>query len=156
MDHLSFQDQIPNNQCWGCGPQNVSGLQIKSYWDGDESVCIYVPQPHHMAGPPNVLNGGIIASLIDCHCVCTAIAAAYRSEGRELGRAPLIWYATGSLHVSYVRPTPITAPVELRARIVERSGRKTRLTCTLASGGEECARAEVTAVRVPAEWSERV
>jgi hypothetical protein len=26
----------------------------------------------------NVVNGGIIATVIDCHCVCTAITAAYR------------------------------------------------------------------------------
>ena len=152
MDQLSFQDQIPDNQCWGCGPQNPSGLQIKSYWNGDESVCFYQPQPHQMAGPPNVLNGGIIASLIDCHCVCTAVAAAYRSEGRKIGSTPLIWYATGSLQVTYMRPTPINAPVELRARIVEMSPKKTRLSCTLMSGGEECARGEVTAVRVAAGW----
>ena len=150
MDQLSFQDQIPHNQCWGCGPQNDFGLRIKSYWDGDESVCLYQPQPHQMAGPPDVLNGGIIASLIDCHCVCTAIAAAYRGEGREVGSTPQIWYATGSLQVTYMRPTSINALVELRAKIVNHGPKKTALTCAVRSGGEECARGEVMAVRVAA------
>lgn len=152
MTVLAFQDEIPDNDCWGCGPHNPHGLHVKSYWEGDEAVCVWQPQPWHRAGPPHILNGGIIATVFDCHCVCTAIAAAYRDEGRAIGSAPPIWYATGSLEVTYRRPTPIAAPVTLRARIEEVAGRKTMLTCTLTSEAEECATAKVLAVRVPREW----
>ena len=48
---------------------------------GDEAVSTFTPQPFHMAGPTNVLNGGIIGTVIDCHCICTAFADAYRREG---------------------------------------------------------------------------
>ena len=82
---------------------NAYGLRIKSYWSGDEAVCTWDPKPYHTAGPKHVLNGGIIATVIDCHCICTAIAAAYRAEGREIGTEPMIWYATGSLQVTYRR-----------------------------------------------------
>ena len=152
MDQRSFQDQIQGNHCWGCGTVGDPGLRIKSYWSGDESVCTWSPKDYHSAAHPQVLNGGIIASIIDCHCICTAIAAAYREEGREIGTEPPIWYATGSLQVTYRRPTPISAPVTLRARITEMAERKAVLSCSLSSGEQECALGELVAVRVPADW----
>lgn len=148
----AIQDQLPHNHCWGCGPQNAQGLHIKSYWQGDAAICTFRPQPYHAAGPTHVLNGGIIATLIDCHAVCTAIAAAYQAEGRPLGSEPLIWYVTGSLQVTYMHPTPLAAEVMLRARVVEQHGRKSRVLCQLFAGDQETVRGEVVAIRVPAAW----
>ena len=155
MEKIAFQDQIGGNYCFGCGPTNQHGLRIKSYWDGsDESTCTYQTHPYHTAGPRQFVNGGIIATLIDCHCVCTAIAYAYRAEGREIGSEPSIWCVTASLKVTYLQPTPIEAPVALRARVVEAGTKKTVLNCTLSSNGKECAHGEVVAVRVPPTWLE--
>ena len=155
MERAAFQDQMTDHFCYGCGPKNEQGLRIKSYWDGpDESVCTYQPEPHQTAGPKQFLNGGIIATLIDCHCVCTAVANAYRDERRAIGSSPAIWYVTGSLSVEYLRPTPIEVPVELRARLVKAGERKTVLSCTLSSNGQECAKGEVVAIRVPLSWLE--
>jgi acyl-coenzyme A thioesterase PaaI-like protein len=154
MASIAFQDQIPGNGCYGCGPSNRDGLRIKSYWEGEESICIHRPEPHHSAGPPQFLNGGIIATLIDCHSVCTAIANAYRSENRPIGSAPHIWCVTANLNVTYLRPTPLDAPVTLRARVAEAGPKKTVVRCRLYSGSEECARGEVLAVRVPGSWRE--
>jgi len=152
MGKDAFQDKIPDNFCWGCGSANAQGLQIKSYWSGDEAVCSWEPAHYHAAGPPQFLNGGIIATIIDCHCVCTAVAAAYREEGRAVGTEPAIWYVTASLQISYLRPTPIGGPVALHARIAQMTKRKTTLTCSLSSAGLECAQGEVVAVRVAAAW----
>lgn len=152
MHTIAFQDAMGGNHCWGCGKDNPKGLQIKSYWEGEEAVCTFHPRPEHMAGPTHVLNGGIIATVLDCHTVCTAMAALYRAEGREIGEGPIIWCATARLDVTYLRPTPIDRPVHLRARVEEIAGRKVRLSCTLYSEGLECARADVLAVRVPEEW----
>ena len=153
-DEQVFQDALSENYCWGCGPLNPHGLQIKSYWsgDGDEAVCTWQPQPHHTSGAQHILNGGIIAVLMDCHCVCTAVAAAYRAERRAMTSTPPLFYATASLQVTYLRPTPIAEPVEMRARITSMTERKTLLACSLYSAGEECARGELVAVRVPAAW----
>lgn len=148
----AIQDRIPHNHCWGCGTLNARGLRIKSHPDGDGTVCRFQPSPDHMAGPTHVVNGGIIAAVIDCHCVCTAIADAYRAAGRELGSEPLIWAVTASLRIDYLAPTPIGAPMELRARVREVKGRRRVVECTLRSGGRECARGEVVAVEVPAAW----
>jgi acyl-coenzyme A thioesterase PaaI-like protein len=148
----AFQDLIPDNHCWGCGPLNPNGLYLKSFWEGEASVSTFTPYPEHMAGPKHVLNGGIVATVIDCHSICTAIADAYCQEGREIGASPTLWYATGSLKVRYLRPAPLDIPVTLQARITERKGKKTVLSCTLASAGEVCAEAEVVAVRVSETW----
>ncbi|MFQ5931051.1 MAG: PaaI family thioesterase [Nitrospiraceae bacterium] len=67
---------------------------------------------------------------------------------------PTIWCATASLQVTYFRPTPIHEPLVLRARIKEMTKRKTLVTCSLFANGEECARGEVVAVRVPPAWRE--
>jgi acyl-coenzyme A thioesterase PaaI-like protein len=148
----SFQAAMPGNHCWGCGPDNPDGLALRSYWDGEEAVAAWRPRPRDTAGPRHVLNGGIIAALIDCHSVCTAFAAAFRAEGRPIGSDPSIWYATASLEVRYLRPTPIAATLTLRARVAETQGRRTRVGCSLYAEGQECARGEVVAVRVPAAW----
>lgn len=152
MSEAAFQDQIPGNHCYGCGPHNAQGLRIKSYWDGDEAVATFVPQPFHMAGPTHVLNGGIIGTVIDCHCICTAFADAYRREGRAIGSVPQLWYATASMKVDYLRPTPIDRPLTLRAKVVEAGPKKSRITCALYADGAECAHGEVLAIRVPDGW----
>jgi acyl-coenzyme A thioesterase PaaI-like protein len=100
------------------------------------------------------LNGGIIATLIDCHSVCTAIASAYRAENRPIGSDPHIWCVTANLNVTYLRPTPLDLPVTLRARVAEAGPKKTLVQCALYSNADECARGEVLAVRVPNSWRE--
>jgi acyl-coenzyme A thioesterase PaaI-like protein len=155
MGAVAFQDLMVHNQCWGCGPSNEHGLRVKSRWsdDGEESVCRWAAEPHLCAGSPEVLNGGVIAALLDCHAVCTAAADAYRLAGREIGTEPRLGYVTASINVQYRRPTPVAEPVTVWARVVERSGRRTTLACRLESHGRECARAEVVAVR-PMQASE--
>ena len=126
---------------------NPYGLRIKSYWSGDTTVCRFQPEAHQ-AGWPGILNGGILATLVDCHCVCTAIADAHRAHDESSNDEAVVAFATGLLSVSYLRPLPIDATVELTARITERTARKTRLECRVVARGELCARAEVLAVRV--------
>ena len=95
-----------------------------------------------------MLNGGILATLVDCHCVCTAIADVRRAHDQLANHEGEVVFATGSLSVSYLRPVPIDATVELTARIIERTPRKTRLECSVVARGELCARADVLAVRI--------
>ena len=153
MERTAFQDQSFDCDCWGCGRRNDYGLGIKSYWSGDEAVCAWQPKEFHIAGPRNVLNGGIIATLIDCHSICTAVAAAYRGEGRAMDTDPPIRFVTGALNVSYLHPTAIDRPVTLRATILEAKPKKTVLRCSVHSNEKETARGEVVAVRVPPDWN---
>ena len=150
MDRQAFQDQGTVNYCHGCGPDNPKGLRLKSYWDGDEAIATWHAHPHHCGGTEQNVNGGIIASLIDCHSLNLAIARAYKQEQRPIGTKPRIGYVTANLNVSYLKPTPIDEPIQLRARITKIDGRKAWVTCTLASAGELRATAEVLGIRV--EW----
>jgi acyl-coenzyme A thioesterase PaaI-like protein len=149
MTEKAFQDYYTkeHSMCYGCGRLNPHGLQIKSYWDGDESVCSFTPRPEHTA-VPGFVYGGLIASVIDCHSTGTAAAAAYRAEGRPLGSGPEIRFVTASLHVDYLRPTPIDAPMELRGRIKEIKDRKVVVSVTLTSKNQLCAHGEVVAVQL--------
>ena len=146
----AFQDYYPDHlaHCYGCGRLNELGLQIKSYWDGDDSICHFQPQPQHTA-IPGVVYGGLIAALIDCHSTGTAAAAAYRAAGREMDTDPPFRYLTASLHIDYLRPTPLEALLEIRAQVKELKGRKVILTATLSANGEVCAKGEVVAVQMP-------
>lgn len=150
MTRKAFQDYYPDNvsHCYGCGRLNEDGLQIKSYWDGDETVCVFHPRPYHIA-VPGYVYGGLIASLIDCHGTGSAAAAAYRAQGREMDTDPPLRFVTASLHVDYIRPTPLGVPLELRGRVEEIKDRKVVVAITLSAQGEVCARGKVTAVKMP-------
>ncbi len=151
----AFQDLIPGNHCFGCGPANSGGLRIKSYWQGAaESVCHFTPAPHHCAAPPGFLNGGIIATVIDCHAICTAVAYAYRLEGREIGEGQQIQYVTGKLEVSYRKPVPLEATIRITAVVEEGNERKLKVVLQLLADGECCAVATVIAVRVDSDWAD--
>jgi len=150
MTQKAFQDYYPDHlsHCYGCGRLNKHGLQIKSYWDGEEAVCIFHPKPYHTA-IPGYVYGGLIASIIDCHSTGTAAAAAYRAEGRTMDTDPPLRFFTGSLHVDYLRPTPLDGPLELRARVKEVKGRKVVVAVTLSAQGKVRARGEVVAIQMP-------
>ena len=150
----AIQDSMHIKTCFGCGAENDKGLRIKTHWDGEKGVCTYHPEPHMMAGPPQVLNGGIVATLVDCHGISTAIAYLYQQEGRAPGTEPGIWCVTGSLQVNYKRPTPIDRPVELTARVVKVDGRKLTVECVLEAEGKVTAEGTVRAVRVERTWTD--
>ena len=149
-DEPAFQDLYPDDvaRCFGCGRLNPHGHRIRSFWDGEESVCSFTPEPYHTA-IPGFVYGGLIASLIDCHSTGTAAAAAARAEGRALDSDPPFRYVTASLHVDYLRPTPLGPPLTVRGRVKEIRGRKVVVEATLSALGEVCARGEVVAVRLP-------
>jgi len=150
MADKAFQDYYPENMsyCYGCGRLNIHGHQIKSFWRGEESVCIFHPEPYHIA-VPGYVYGGLIASLIDCHGTGTAAAASFRAQGRPMDSEPPLRFVTASLHVDYLRPTPLGVPLEVRARVKEIKDRKVVVVASLSVKGEVCARGEVVAVRMP-------
>ena len=146
----AFQDHYPENvaHCYGCGRLNTKGHQIKTQWDGDETVTRYTPEPYETS-VPGFAYGGLIASLIDCHSTGTAAAAMYRQEGRDLDTLPAFRFVTGSLHVDYLKPTPIDGPIEIRGRVKEIKGRKVIVETSVLVGGAITARGEVVAVQMP-------
>lgn len=150
MKTPAFQDFYPDelSHCYGCGRLNEQGHQLKSFWEGEESVAHFLPKPYHTA-IPGFVYGGLIASLLDCHGTGTAAAAAYRAEGRGLETLPPHRFVTAALHVSYLRPTPMGVMLEVRGKVKEIKGRKVVVTATLSVNGALCAEGEIVAVEMP-------
>ena len=155
MNSKAIQDYYSDNfsHCYGCGRLNDQGLKIKSYWDGEEAICTFQPQPYHIA-IPGYVYGGLIASIIDCHSIATASAASARAEGLPVEAEPAPRFLTASLKVDYIKPTPLGVLLTVRARAREIKGRKVVVTAELLADGEIRARGEVVAVKVPEELTD--
>jgi acyl-coenzyme A thioesterase PaaI-like protein len=133
----------PNNACFGCGPANDKGLRIRSFLEGDELVCEWRPEPHHLAFE-GVLNGGICGALLDCHS--NWAAAVHLMSLRNLPVPPCT--VTAEFDVKLKRPTPLDAPVHLRARVVESSADQAIVEATLTANGKVTATCRGTFVAV--------
>lgn len=146
----AVQDHYPDDMahCYGCGRLNDHGLHVKSAWEGDEVVARFQPQPYHTA-VPGFVYGGLLASLIDCHAMATAAAAAERQAGRAIGEGEAPRFVTSSLTVHYVRPTPLGPELELRARVRETNENRATIEVAVRVQGKITVRGEVVAVRIP-------
>lgn len=150
MKIKAIQDYYPEqlSYCYGCGRLNEHGHQIKSFWDGDETVSHFTPKEYHIA-IPGYVYGGLIASLIDCHGTGTAALASYRADWREPDTQPPFRFVTASLQVDYLKPTPLCVELELRGKVVELKGRKVISEITVSANGIITARGKVIAVQMP-------
>ena len=120
MSAVAIQDQLyPDLTCFGCGPANERGLQLKSYREGDLIVARFTPWPEHDNGI-GFLNGGIIATLLDCHSAAAVFATADQNGWERLGGSAFS-FITAGINVEYLRPAPLDDTVELRARILSAS-----------------------------------
>lgn len=146
----AFQDFYPENvaHCYGCGRLNENGHQIRTVWDGEETVTRFQPKPEHTA-IPGFVYGGLIASLIDCHGTGTAAAAMYRAENRPMDSMPPFRFVTGSLLVSFLKPTPLGPELEIRGKVKEIKGRKVVVEATVFAAGIATARGEIVALQMP-------
>lgn len=133
--------------CYGCGRNNAQGLHIQTFWDGEMGHASFTPRPEHTAFP-GFVYGGLLASLIDCHSMGTAIAAMYAAEGREPDTEPEITCVTGNLNVSFKQATPIAVKLSLEARIKELSKKKAIVLVNIIANGEICVVGETIAIRV--------
>lgn len=127
----SLQDRYaPHNTCFGCGPSNPKGLQIKSIVAGDEVVADWTPEEHHQAFP-GMVNGGILGALLDCHSNWCAAHALMVARGEPTPPCTV----TADFHVKLRRPTPL-GPLHLKARPVSIEGDKVVIEATLEAGGK--------------------
>jgi acyl-coenzyme A thioesterase PaaI-like protein len=146
----AVQDYYPEDvaHCFGCGRLNEDGHQLKTVWEGDETVSRFRPAPHHTA-IPGYVYGGLIASLLDCHGTGGAAAATLRREGREIGEGEAPRFVTASLQVDFLKPTPLGPELVVRGRVLEINDRKVVLEESLSAEGVVTARGRVVAVRMP-------
>lgn len=163
MDIRPIQDFYSEkwSHCYGCGRLNEHGLHVQTSWLDDRegtSLSRFTPEAYHVS-LPGFVYGGLLASLIDCHGTGTATLAAYRAEERPWGSAPAIRFVTGSLHVDYLRPTPLTT-LTLIGRIAETSSRQGRVykvavDVELLADDRECVHGRVVAILAPEDFGAR-
>ena len=128
----SLQDSYaPHNECFGCGPSNGKGLQIKSFVEGEEVVATWTPEPHHLAFE-GMLNGGIAGVLLDCHSNWTAAWHLMNRAGADSPPCTV----TAEYAVRFRRPTPMDGALTLRAHVVESTDDRATIDATLEAGGK--------------------
>ncbi|MDX1569072.1 MAG: PaaI family thioesterase [Xanthomonadales bacterium] len=138
MTETCLQERYaPHNACFGCGPANEKGLQIRSFPQGDQVIAHWTPESHHEAFP-GVLNGGIIGSLLDCHCNWTAAWHLMQRAGSD--RPPCT--VTMDYSIKLLRPTPTDRELELIARVKDASDDRATILGELRADDKVCATCE--------------
>lgn len=127
-------------KCFGCGPENATGLQIRLR-DADESGVIACEYrfPERFQGGPGVVHGGAIAAVLD----------------DVVGTVPLSLgtpRVTGKLSVNYRRPVIVGHEVSIRAWQETVEGRKAIVKGEMRDSlGRLLADAEALMVEMPTE-----
>jgi acyl-coenzyme A thioesterase PaaI-like protein len=140
----SLQERyFPDMRCFGCGPANEKGLRLRSH-PGEAGLVTarFTPWPEHDNGV-GYLNGGIIATVLDCHSAAAVTHEAFLRDWPPLAGAALP-YVTAGLDVRYLRPAPLDDEVTLHAEVREASESEMIAHAWLEWDGKP--RAEVTAV----------
>jgi uncharacterized protein (TIGR00369 family) len=93
------QKKTYGNHCFGCGPENDAGLQLKFKLDEQTQrfVCRF-KLPNRFEGPPSHAHGGIIATILD-----EAMGKVSKLRG--------VMAVTGQMAVTYIRPVPLNKPL---------------------------------------------
>ena len=124
--------------CFGCGRQNLFGLQLELERSSDGGVAgrFFVKQDHQ--GPPGVAHGGIVGSALD-----EAMALAVHADG--------VLAVTSHLEFHLERPARVGDFVGLSARVERREAGRLWVVAEAAdSEGARLARGRGTFVEVTA------
>ena len=111
---MSIQEALyPETTCFGCGHANPDGFHLRSYREGDLTVAEFTPLPEHDNGF-GFLNGGIIATVLDCHGAAVVMWEAAERDWHAAPGAP-VPFITAGFEVRFLRPTPLGPVVQLIA-----------------------------------------
>ena len=127
----------PNSICFGCGPANAEGLQIKSYPIENGLKMTFETEDMHQAFP-GMINGGIIGTLMDCHGNWTAAMAIM--EARKETEPPCT--VTARYSIKLRRPTPHGVPLEITSQVESLDGDRAEISMKLIANGELCAQGD--------------
>jgi acyl-coenzyme A thioesterase PaaI-like protein len=132
---VSIQQRLyPQTLCFGCGPINTKGLQLRSYAKDGVVVATFQPSPEHDNGL-GYLNGGIIATLLDCHSAAAVLLEAEANGWRALP-GTVMPFVTAGLDVRFLRPAPLYGAVELRAAVLRASEQEITVDVQLVADGK--------------------
>ena len=135
MSKKAVQDEFaPNSICFGCGPSNKEGFQIKSYRTDDGLEMEFECEEKHQAFP-GVINGGVIGSLIDCHGNWTAAIAIMDKKGLDEPQCTV----TAQYEVKLKRPTPFGPKLKIKSRVLALQEDRAEVIIELKANGKTCA-----------------
>ena len=144
MAEKSIQETYaPNLACFGCGPANAKGLHIRSFPAGEEVVAEWQPLPEYEAFK-GMLSGGIIGTLLDCHCNWAAAWHLMKKAGMDHPPCTV----TADYAIKLLRPTLTDLPVKLVARVVESTDDRAIVEGELIAHDKVCATCRGTFVAV--------
>lgn len=122
------------DECFVSGQQNPLGIAVDVRREGDEMVAEVELGPA-FEGAPGRSHGGIVAAIFDD--ILGYLLTMIGQPG-----------FTGELTVRYHAPTPIQQPLQFRARVTGRQGRKITTEAEAYANGDVVARATATFVAV--------
>ena len=124
----------PASFCFGCGPQNTDGLQLRSETKLEQEwvSAQWQAQARYLACH-GVVSGGVVGTLLDCHSNWAAawFLALVRSPGSEPVVLPCT--VTGEYSVRLLKPTPPQEPLQLEARLIQIRGSRVEIEAQISS-----------------------
>lgn len=139
---LSIGSRVPSHyrDCFGCGQQQVGGLQMKMTVSGPQEVLgRFLVRAEHQ-GAPGLIHGGVLSAAFDEVLGAT----------NWLLAAPAV---TARLETDFRKPVPVDSEVVIRANVDRVDGRKVHVQATAFIEGrdDEVAAARALFIRVPLE-----
>ena len=138
MGTMSLNDDTDYGQCFVCGPNNVSGLQLRFHSDRNRVMTTFRGGSHHQ-GFPGRVHGGILTALLD----------------EVMSRVSLLedrWTMTARMEVRFRLPVPLDEEVTaIGWKSASRRGLWEALGNVMLSDGEVAAEAVGTFLEVPNE-----
>lgn len=130
--------------CFGCAPDNKSGLKLEFYETEDGVIASWTPKDDYQ-GYVNILHGGIQATLIDEVASWTVYAKA-KTAG-----------VTSKLSVRYIKPILLTdGEIKISGHIVKTVRNLCNIEVNIInSKGEKCAHGDVQFFLFPQEVAKR-
>lgn len=111
------------NGCFACGLANPIGLHVDGFVEQGGDIMARFPSRIDLQGVIGVLHGGIAATALDEILVWAGIIQ------------EKVLTVTARLDLRYRRPVRnLDGPIELRARVDERRGRRLRMSGELDAG----------------------
>ena len=124
----------PNSICFGCGPANQEGLQIRSVRSDKGLERRFNPSWAHQAFP-GMINGGIIGALMDCHGNWTAAIALMDKSGDSEPPCTV----TANYSIKLRRPTPFGDELHVTGEVIELADDRAKVKMKLSADGNLCA-----------------
>mmetsp|Transcript_45054 Transcript_45054/g.114054 ORF Transcript_45054/g.114054 Transcript_45054/m.114054 type:complete len:283 (-) Transcript_45054:336-1184(-) len=102
----------PNSECYGCGTKSAEGLHLKSYRADNGLQAVITFDKRHQAFP-GIVNGGVIATVMDCHANWTAAVALM--DRACTARPPLT--LSHHLQLTFASPVPVGQPLTMISQV---------------------------------------